>query len=175
MMKRKIGAAMLGIVLLAGCDARIGNDSKPDTNVNADAPAEGKSEEGKISLKAPGFDVAIRIPEGLSERTSADPDNKLLIPGSTVSGLHVAAAMGDGSKEKSGVELRFTSSEPLEKVLAWYRDPARKGGFALTSDAREGSATLLTGTSGGDDDPFKLRLSPREGGGTDGRLTLTER
>jgi hypothetical protein len=168
-------AAAAAMMLLAGCDARVGKSEDAKASGNPDAPAEGKAEEGKLSLKAPGFDVAIRIPEGLSDRANMDEDNKLLFPGSKLSGLHIAAAMGDGTKDKSGVELRFTSSEPVEKVLAWYRDPARKDDFRLSSDGREGAATLLEGKSGGDKDPFKLRLSAREGGGTDGRLTLTER
>jgi hypothetical protein len=34
---------------------------------------------------------------------------------------------------------------------------------------------VLSGTERADGDPFELRLSPGRGGGTDGRLMLTDR
>jgi hypothetical protein len=124
-------------------------------------------------MKGPGFDLKINIPEGM--KNDADGDNELLYPGATMSGMHIEAGQGSGKAgSASGVELRFTSPDPVEKIAGWYRDPARKGTFSVASARKEGDAVLIAGTQKGDGDPFSLRLAPA-GGGTEGRLTLSDR
>jgi hypothetical protein len=70
--------------------------------------------------------------------------------------------------------MRFRSADAPQKIGAWYRDPARKNGFQIQSARQEGEALLLSGTQKGDGDAFAVRLSPAPGGGTDGRLTLSD-
>lgn len=140
----------------------------------AEAPAAGKAEEGRFSIKGPGFDMQVNIPEGLANRGSASGENDLLYPGAAVSGMHIEARPKNGAGPNSGVELRFTTGDPFDKVADWYRDPARASGFRVTSATREGDALLLSGTQKGGSDLFSLRLSPGRGGGTEGRLTLSD-
>lgn len=175
--------AVAGVLALTGgCDGkREKMPAEPTEAEPADArteigqaPAEGKAEEGRLSIKGPGFDLKVNIPEGVSD--PADGENELIYPGSKLSGMHIEAG-GSTAKARpnGGVELRFTSSAPVDKVAAWYRDPARQVRFAVQSVAREGDALVIRGSQKGDGDAFMLRLSPASGGGTEGRMTLSGR
>ena len=169
---------LAGLFLLLGaCEARIGKGESEAGNETeaAEAGAAGKSEAGKLSIEAPGFDMKINIPEGLAEQANMESDSELIYPGSTLGGMHIEAGASAAGQKKGAVELRFESGDPLEKVAGWYRDPARSNGFAIASASREGPALLIKGTQKSDGDAFDLRLSPRSGGGTEGRLTLSER
>lgn len=175
-MARKPFLLIGALALLASCEAKIGKEADKQGaqgrgSKNAASPAEGKSKGGEFSIKAPGLDMKIDIPGGVTSRVGSDSD--LLYPGSTFSGMHI-----EGSKNgrgNSGVELRFTSSVAPEKVAAWYRDPARAGIFSIESATREGTGIVIAGKETKSGDPFTLRLSPRSGGGTDARLTLSDR
>ena len=159
------GAALL----IAGCEARIGN-GQSDTDSNGQASAEGKAEEGQIALSTPGFDVKMNIP---LDRAETDDQGKILYPGSKVTGLYIAANPDSKSGSDGEVELRFATPDPPDKVAAWYRDPARAENFAITSDGKEGAAFLLTGTEKGEDNDFRLRLEAK-GTGTDGRMIVRD-
>jgi hypothetical protein len=174
----KLPVLLAGVALLTACEGRLGEDGETGSREapgRESAPtASGKSEEGKLSIKAPGFDMKINIPQALADRT--DTDSELIYPGASLSGMHIeAGAERNAGKRNSGVELRFTSSDPINKVAAWYRDPARAGGFSTASTSREGNAIVISGTQKSDGDPFNLRLSPAAAGGTEGRLALTDR
>jgi hypothetical protein len=158
------------MALLGACEMKIGKDEERAAKADeqaADQPATGKAEEGRFSVKGPGFDMKINLPRGVAE---TDGGNDLFYPGAEISGLHIEAA-----KPSSGVELRFTSADAPAKVAAWYRDPARANGFQIGSEKQEGEAVLITGTQKSDGDPFSVRLSPAGGGGTEGLLTLSDR
>ncbi len=173
----QIFAAAGVLALLGGCDDKV--NEKPTDRVNAgaqtaQAPAEGKAEDGRLSIKGPGFDLKVNVPEGVGN--CGNSENELLYPGSKVSGMHIEAEGTSGNaKASGGVELRFTSSDPLERVAAWYRDPARQDRFAVESVAGEGGALVIRGSQKGNGDAFMLRLGPASGGGTVGRMTLTGR
>ena len=63
----------------------------------------------------------------------------------------------------------------MEKISAWYRDPARKDGFAIERQAQEDGSLVIYGTQKDDGDPFRLQLSAAAGGGTEARLTLSDK
>jgi hypothetical protein len=159
------------IALLGACEMKVGKDEEPaakgEQQAARDQPAAGKAEEGRFSVKVPGFDMKVNLPQGVAE---TEGGNDLFYPGAAISGLHIEAA-----KPSSGVELRFTSADAPAKVAAWYRDPARANGFRISSAKQDGEAVLITGTQKSDGDPFSVRLSPGSGGGTEGRLTLSDR
>jgi hypothetical protein len=106
----------------------------------------------------------------------SDSNSQMLPPGVQIGGVHV---QGNGSEGGSGgdgtVELTFSSAQGPERLAAWYRDPARRQHFTIASDAREGAAFVLGGTTSENGGRFTLRLSPRHGGGTDGRLLVSDR
>jgi len=172
-MKMPVPALAL-FALLAGCEARISKEKYADEPGNsaaaAGSSAADKSEEGQFSMKAPGFAMKFDIPKGLADKANMDSDSEIIYPGSTLSGMHI-----EGRKSGGGVELRFASSDAPATVLGWYRDPARKDGFTISSDKQAGGVATIAGIEVDDQDPFTLRLSARPGGGTDGRLTLADR
>lgn len=161
--------------LLGACDAKF--DRNASENGSADAPvsAEGKAEEGKISVKAPGFDLKFTLPKGVVGEARAERDSKLLYPGAILRGMAIAAGEGRAKDGDSEVEIGFSTPDTLDKVVAWYRDPARAEGFRLKNAEREGNGWRVTGVQKRDGHRFKLRLSARPGGGTDGRLTVRHR
>ena len=162
-------AAAVAALALAGCEARFGNEAGPQGN----GSAENKAEEGQVSINAPGVQMKINIPEGLRHQASIHDDSGLVYPGSTMSGMDIEGGRqgrhGDGE-----VELRFASTDRLEVVAAWYRDPARARDFTIGSAAREGAAYVFAGTKKDGGGRFRVRLAPREGGGTDGRVLLAD-
>ena len=161
--------------LLGACDAKIGPDAAGNASSESPVSAEGKAEEGKISIKAPGFDLKFTLPKGMVGEARAERDSKLLYPGSVLRGMAIAAGEGSRKGGDSEVEIGFSTPDPIDKVVAWYRDPARAEGFRLGRVAREGEGWLVTGVQKRDGHRFKLRLGPRPGGGTDGRLTVRHR
>lgn len=160
---------------LCACDGNSRRDEAENMTDDSQVSAEGKAEEGKVSLKMPGVDMSLTLPKGVSFDAKAERDSKLLYPGATLRGMAVAAGPGSDKSGDSEVEIRFSSPEPVDKVVAWYRDPARAEGFRLERAAREGDSWTVTGVQKRDNHGFRLRLSPRDGGGTDGRLAVRHR
>jgi hypothetical protein len=175
MNRSKLCAVAAAAALLGACEAKV--DPNQAGNAASDAPVsvEGKAEEGKISVKAPGFDLKFTLPKGMVGEARAERDSKLIYPGAVLRGMAIAAGEGSGKGGDSEVEIGFSTPDPLDTVAAWYRDPARAEGFRLKRAAKEGDGWLVTGVQKRDGHRFKLRLGPRPGGGTDGRLTVRHR
>jgi hypothetical protein len=166
------------LAFLSACEAKIGKEAdKGDAAAKGEtkaAAAEGKAQEGQFSIKAPGFDMKIDIPAGVTSH--GDSDSDMLYPGATLSGMHIEGSKGgaDG-KGDAGIELRFTTPDAPKRVAAWYRDSARATAFSIASAKQEGAVYVISGVEKADGDPFTLRLGARDGGGTEGRLTLADR
>ena len=157
------------LVLLGACQAR--EDDQARANSSRTISAEGKAEEGKISINAPGFAITFNLPKEMSRTAKADKDSKMLYPGATIAGVALAAGKGGSDADQSEVELRFRTADPVDQVAAWYRDPARAAGFRLQGIGKDGDSVVIAGIQNSDRHPFKVRLTPANGG-TDGRLTI---
>lgn len=169
---RRIALIPLALVVLAGCEMRIGNDAGP---VADNASAAGRAENGQLTVEAPGFNLSITIPEGMAERGSVSDDNGLVYPGATIAGVHVQGRRKErGAHDGGEVELRLTSADAPDRVAAWYRDSARADRFSVASTAQDGDATVISGTGRRDNERFTLRIAPRAGGGSDMRLLLAD-
>jgi hypothetical protein len=166
----RLTAAAAALVLLSGCEAKVGPaaDNMAETN-GAAASAEGKAEAGKFTLDTPGFDLSFNIPVNTAK---TGKDSRLLYPESTVTGLFIAAGPKAPDGSDGEVELRFRSDDAPDRVAAWYRDAARADQFRIDSSGQEGSEIRLAGTEKEDGQSFRIRLGPGAGGGTDGRLTI---
>lgn len=175
MNRRHLRAAFAAAVLLGACQAKDGSDEADHVATEAAVSAEGKAAEGKISVQAPGFDLKFTLPRGMVGEAKAERDSKLLYPGAILRGMAIAAGEGRGKGGDSEVEIGFSTPDPIDKVVAWYRDPARAEGFSLERASKDGDDWKVTGVQKRDGHRFKLRLSPRSGGGTDGRLTVRHR
>ena len=161
----------LAAALLAGCEMRLGNDAPP---VADNASAAGRAEDGRLTIEAPGFNLAVTVPEGFDGRTDSGGDSGLVYPGARVSGIHVQGGRDRGERGQGEVELRLTSADAPDRIVAWYRDPGRSDRFTLSSTTREGDATLIAGTGRRDNERFTLRISARAGGGSDMRLLIAD-
>lgn len=168
-------AAFAAASALGACDSTDRADPPENVSANSQVSAEGKAEEGKISLKMPGVDMTLSLPKGVADQARTERDSKLLYPGATLRGMAIAAGPDSDKSGDSEVEIRFSTPDPVDRVAAWYRDPARVGGFQLQRAAKEGDSWVVGGIQKRDDHSFKLRLSPRPGGGTDGQLTVRHR
>lgn len=164
----RLTPAIAAIALLGACEARFGNDAAP---VSENSTAAGRAEEGRVTVEAPGFNMSISIPEGLRSEANMDDNDGLIYPGSNFSGIHVLGR--DDNAGQSEVELRFTSADPLDRVVAWYRDAARAPEFSISGATREGGDFVISGTRRNDNGRFTLRLAQR-GSGVDGRLLLID-
>jgi hypothetical protein len=169
----KLIAALGAAGLLTACEARIGNDAPP---VAENASAEGRAEEGRFTVEAPGFNLSIDIPESIEARADVEDDNGLIYPGAAFGGMHVQGRPDQKGDDGGGeVELRFTTADAADRVVAWYRDPARAGDIAIESARREGNAVLIAGTVRREDqERFAVRITPHERG-TELRLVLYDR
>jgi predicted small secreted protein len=164
-------AATAAMLVLAACDARVGNDVRPGGN----GSAENKAEEGQVSINAPGVQMKINIPEGLRHEASIHDDGGLVYPGSTMSGMHIEGGReGERGKSDGEVELRFASTDGPDVVAHWYQDPARARDFTIASASRNGAAYVFAGTRSDGRGRFRVSLAPRAGGGTDGRVLLSD-
>ncbi|HEV2079327.1 MAG TPA: hypothetical protein VGR19_05455 [Allosphingosinicella sp.] len=166
--------ASVGLIAMlaaaAACDMEIGGGKEPSATAAGAPSAEGKAQESTFSLNAPGFNMKVPIPEGIRSNAEIDSDGEMLYPGSTFSGMHVEGGK-KGQSDDGAVEIRFTSADAPEKVAAWYRDPARKD-FTIVSARQEGDAFVIVGQQKAEADEFKIRLTPKANGGTDGRLAI---
>lgn len=170
----KRSMALAAALLLAGCEARIGKDAAgPEAEASGRASsAEAKAEDGQLSVDTPGLQMKLDIPAALADRAEVDSDSGVLYPGATLRGMHVEGGRG---KDDGMVELRFTSSDDVPKIAAWYRDPARAAKFTVAQASQSGGIFTATGVDTEDGDRFDLSLSPRAGGGSEGRLRLRDK
>ncbi len=170
-MKKMASVSLVAMLALTvACSAEIGDGKEPSKSAAGSVSAEGKAEENKFTLNAPGIDLKVAIPERIRNNAQFESDGEMLYPGTTLGGIHVEG--GQKGKSKDGaVEIRFTSADAPDKVAAWYRDPARTD-FSVTSAGQQGDAFVMVGQQKKEGGQFKIRLTPKANGGTDGRLAI---
>ena len=166
---RLLFPAAAAALALTACEARFGNDARPSGN----GSAENRAEEGQVSISAPGVEMKIDVPEGLRREMHMNDDSGLIYPGARMSGVHVEGGREEG-KSDGEVELRFNSADAPDMVARWYQDPARASDFTIASATRDGPAYVFAGTKKDGDGRFRIRLTARAGGGTDGRVLLSD-
>jgi hypothetical protein len=168
----KMAPAAAALLALGACDMKVSRDREAETaNGAAAAHASAKAEEGRITIDGDGLNLSMSIPEVVRGEMKADAESGVLPPGPALTGMHVQGGKG---KSRGSVDMGFTVGQPVEQVAAWYRDKARAEHFSVSSEGKEGAATVLSGSTKEGRGGFTVRLSPR-GSGTEGRLTLTDK
>lgn len=166
--------AALALVLTA-CEAKFGNDQNA-ANQSGNVSAEGKAKEGELSIHTPGFEMKINIPEGMRHEITGENHDDLLYPGATFGGIHVEGGHDDAHGRSQGqVELAYSTADAPDVVARWYQDPARAADLTVATTNRQGPGIVIAGTRTHDNGDFRVTLTPRAGGGTDGRVLLTDR
>jgi len=174
--------AARGFILIAaalasvgGCKGRDKNDDVSITaNIGEDAAApsgsQNGSEDGKVSINVPGFQMKVSIPKAARDATVSGSSD-ILYPGSSVSGVNVQAK-ADEEGGKGTVQLRFASPVAPDKLAAWYRDRARAPQIEVTSVTSSGTGFVVNGTKKDGDAHFTIKFDP-SGTGSGGELTIT--
>lgn len=164
----RIAFPLAGVALLAGCG---GDDNNKAAQANQ-VSAEGQAQPGTVRLKGTGVDLTFVVPKAIRGDVKADKNGKILYPSSTLQGM--AMVGGEPSGRKGGdseMEVGFATADPLDKVVGWYRDPARTHDFRVVAVRKDGQATTIFANQP-DGHAIKVSLAPRAGGGTDGRLVI---
>jgi hypothetical protein len=161
-----LAASLALSALLAGCGGR------EEAKANEQLSAEGQAEPGKVRLKGSGVDISLVVPKAIRGDVKVDRNGKILYPGSTLQGM---AMVGSDPKGKNGgeseTEVGFATADAPDKVLAWYRDPARTQVFRVIAVRKEPEGTTVF-ASQPDGHAIKVHIVPRPGGGTNGRLVI---
>lgn len=168
---RTLCLPLVFVALLPACDARIGAPAD-EASGTATASASGKAADGQITLKAPGLDLSVNVPESLRNMAEVDPDGRLLPPGAALGGIHIQGGAGSGG----GVEIRFTAPQAPPALVQWYQDAARTADFVVDAVQQEGTQAVISGhMSTGEASPFTVRVAPGAGGGSEAQLVLSDR
>lgn len=78
-------------------------------------------------------------------------------------------ALYPGAQAGSSAD-RFVTSDPIDKVIAWYKDPARRNDNMFVSSEKLDDGYLVLGTAGPELKSTALKLRARDGGGTELRV-----
>jgi hypothetical protein len=165
----RLVSPLAAALVLAGCNVHVGNGA--DGNASVDISAPGNAQDGRLTVQAPGFNLSMDVPAEIRGEIRAD-NSDFVYPGAQVGGVHVAA--GGAGSDEGRVELTFTSSDGVDRVAGWYRDPSRGNDVHVNSAQASGDAMVLEGTRHGDE-RFTLRIEPGANGGTRGSLILSGR
>ncbi|MGK6318619.1 hypothetical protein [Sphingomonas sp. DT-204] len=124
------------------------NVNDPDASFNASA-----AKDGTVSVNAPGFKGAIKLPSIQLDADDFDINGVHLPPGSRIGGINV-----EGNKGDDRVRVSFTSPIAPAEVRDWFQGKLAANGFKLTAVGDGLSGTTDEGK------PFSLTSKAAAGG-----------
>ncbi|MET0376817.1 MAG: hypothetical protein ABW128_21505 [Rhizorhabdus sp.] len=175
-MRRALIGLAIPLVLLAGCELKIGKDKEAKDAASVKIGEDGNvaitAEEGGdgVSFSVPGFAAKIDVPGIELGSENMDIDGIKLYPGSTLHGINVTDSKGPGN---GVVDMRFTSPGAPDKVAAYYAAAARDNDFTAVNVANAGGTATLTAKNP-DGDPMTITMAPDKVG-TRGRILIQDR
>lgn len=121
--------------------------------------------DGKVSVKAPGFEGSIKLPKFTIGADNFEIDGVKLYPGATIASLNIDDRQ-DGA-QRGGVKVSFDAPADAARVRDWFREQMEGAGFTVT-----GTSADLTGkTKSGD--PYTLTIADNGEAKSRGTLTVT--
>jgi hypothetical protein len=178
-----MAATVLALALVAGCSVQthdkngnetasisFGDDNMADDN-GSDTNSSG--DDKTVSVNIPGFSAKVAVPGLDLDGADAKIDGIALYPGTRMKGVNVDAHDngGAGDEGEGRVNMRFFAPASPEQILAYYKDAAKKDGWAEQSPA-DGQQFAATKT----DEKGKIaRLAlslAGAPGGSDGHLLI---
>lgn len=132
------------------------NVNDPDASFNASA-----AKDGTVSVNAPGFKGAIKLPSIQLDADDFDINGVHLPPGSKIGGINVEGNKGDDDR----VRISFTSPIAPSAVREWFQGKLVAKGFKLTAAGDNLSGTTDEGK------PFRL-TTKAAGAGAESVITL---
>lgn len=125
------------------------NVNDPDVSFNASA-----AKDGTVSVNAPGFKGAIKLPKIQLDADDFDINGVHLPPGSRIGGINIEGNKDDDDR----VRVSFTSPIAPAKVRDWFQGKLAAKGFKLTAAGDDLSGTTDEGK------PFSLTSKAAAGG-----------
>ena len=119
--------------------------------------------DGKVSVKAPGFEGSIKLPKFSIGAENFEIDGVKLYPGATISILNIDDRQ-DGT-DKGGVKVSFDAPAEATRVRDWFREQMEGAGFTVTGNRDELTGKTKSGS------PYTLKIDGA--GDTKSRGTLT--
>jgi len=160
-------------LLLAGCDIRAHDkDGNTTASISFGNSAESAAGDTKgshgVSVDVPGFSAKVNLPDMAFGSDTTHIDNLRIFPGTSIHGVSVR---GDAGGE-GNVEMGFTAPADSGRVLAWYRDEARKQGWTI--DPATGTNQFEATRADDKDRPTHLAIQIGDDGkGSSGHLLVT--
>lgn len=174
-MRRSVAVLAIPLILLAGCEFRIGKEKDDKDAASVQVGADGNvaisAEEGGegLSIKVPGFEGKMNIPGIELGGDNMDIDGIKLYPGTTLHGINVTDRQGP---DNGLVDMRFTSPAAPDKLAAYYAAAARENDFTAIKVANAGGGATLTAINP-DGDPMTISMSPDKAG-SEGRILIRD-
>lgn len=106
--------------------------------------------DGKVSVKAPGFEGSIKLPKFNIGAENFEVDGVKLYPGATVSSLNIDDRQ-DGTKS-GGVKVTFDAPAEANRVRDWFREQMEGAGFTVTGNRDELTGKTKSGS------PYTLKI-----------------
>lgn len=121
--------------------------------------------DGKVSVKAPGFEGSIKLPKFNIGAENFEVDGVKLYPGATVSSLNIDDRQ-DGTKS-GGVKVTFDAPAEATRVRDWFREQMEGAGFTVTGNRDELTGKTKSGS------PYTLKIDGTGDAKSRGTLTVS--
>lgn len=121
--------------------------------------------DGKVSVKAPGFEGSIKLPRFNIGAENFEVDGVKLYPGATVSSLNIDDRQ-DGTKS-GGVNVTFDAPAEATRVRDWFREQMEGAGFTVTGNRDELTGKTKSGS------PYTLKIDGTGEAKSRGTLTVS--
>lgn len=121
--------------------------------------------DGKVSVKAPGFEGSIKLPKFNIGAENFEVDGVKLYPGATVASLNIDDRQ-DGSKS-GGVNVTFDAPADAARVRDWFREQMEGAGFTVTGNRDELTGKTKSGS------PYTLKIDGTGDARSRGTLTVS--
>jgi hypothetical protein len=121
--------------------------------------------DGKVSVKAPGFEGSIKLPKFNIGAENFEVDGVKLYPGATVSSLNIDDRQ-DGTKS-GGVNVTFDAPAEATRVRDWFREQMEGAGFTVTGNRDELTGKTKSGS------PYTLKIDSTGDAKSRGTLTVS--
>ncbi len=121
--------------------------------------------DGKVSVKAPGFEGSIKLPKFNISAENFEIDGVKLYPAATVSSLNIDDRQ-DGTKS-GGVKVTFDAPAEATRVRDWFREQMEGAGFTVTGNRDELTGKTKSGS------PYTLKIDGTGDAKSRGTLTVS--
>jgi len=121
--------------------------------------------DGKVSVKAPGFEGSIKLPKFNIGAENFEVDGVKLYPGATVASLNIDDRQ-DGTKS-GGVNVTFDAPADAARVREWFREEMEGAGFTVTGTRDELTGKTKSGS------PYTLKIDGTGEAKSRGTLTVS--